>query len=186
MKKFIKVAVIISKIAELLHWTTAGIFLFFSGAEIFAGSEFVKSTAFGKHFVYQENSDIFSGLEIYGLQIRCQTAFNSYNSTAMLIYSLGTVIILCLVAFAFRNIHSILKSDNPFQETAVTMLKKIGICFIGVSAVCLMTSITASNYMSCFHADFNFTSAVSGIFMLCLAEYFKYAHKLQEDSYGLI
>ena len=192
MKKFIKLAVIIAKIAELTHWAAAAVFFLLAGAEVFAGSEFIKSTVFGNifshNFTYDETAQqyFFNGVNIYGLQIRCQTAFNSYNSTAMLLYSIGAVIILCLVAAAFGNIHKKLKNTNLFNETTVILLKKIGICFIAVSAVCLITSITASNYMSLFHADFNFTSTIAGIFIICLSEYFKYGQKLQEDNYGLI
>lgn len=117
------------------------------------------------------------------------------NHAAITFFCFGSIAVLSLMAMIFRNVYLILKTstgrtwfargNTPFQQNIVRMTREIGIFFISISALSLLSVIVVSLSSESIVA-LNYESAFIGLVFLCFSTFFSYGAKLQEDIDGLI
>lgn len=183
-----KLTLILAKIAEVLHWCLAGIMLI--GA-IYALARPVSFGAWLKTVLRGETN-----LSCYGYEVAVVNTGGEVNLGMVLAFALGSAITLSLMAMIFRNVYLILrtakgktwfaKGNTPFQQNIVRMFREIGIFFIAISAMSIVSEIIVNivggelanglNYMSCF----------IGLVFLCIAQFFNYGTRLEKDLDGLV
>ena len=108
-----------------------------------------------------------------------------------LLFGIGAVIILILMAMVFRNVHLIFKkSENgtPFQKDNIRMLKEIGIFSITVPVIGLVMSVIIRLVIGVDAVEININQSglFMGIIVLCLTQYFIYGAELEKDVDGLL
>ena len=111
--------------------------------------------------------------------------------TTFLLFGIGAVIILILMAMVFRNVHLIFKkSENgtPFQKDNIRMLKEIGIFSITVPVIGLVMSVIIRLVIGVDAVEININQSglFMGIIVLCLTQYFIYGAELEKDVDGLL
>lgn len=115
----------------------------------------------------------------------------SIDMTTFLLFGIGAVIILILMAMVFRNVHLIFKkSENgtPFQKDNIRMLKEIGIFSITVPVIGLVMSVIIRLVIGVDAVEININQSglFMGIIVLCLTQYFIYGAELEKDVDGLL
>ncbi len=113
------------------------------------------------------------------------------DMTTFLLFGIGAVIILILMAMVFRNVHLIFKkSENgtPFQKDNIRMLKEIGIFSITVPVIGLVMSVIIRLVIGVDAVEININQSglFMGIIVLCLTQYFIYGAELEKDVDGLL
>ena len=76
-----------------------------------------------------------ANLEVYGFEVNAPVINGNVDMTSFLIFGIGAVIILVVMAMVFRNLHLIFKkSENttPFQKDNIRMMREIGYFSIAV------------------------------------------------------
>ena len=184
MKNINKLAIILTKILELLHWV---------GAACFAGIAI--GTAAGSPWL----RGVFTGLRPaidrelnpYGFEVTVVIADGELDMTAVLVFAIGAVIILSLLAMVFRNIYLILKKSqegSPFQPDNIRMLREIGIFCIAVPVVGLTISAVARLILGvdAVETSVNVYGFSMGLIVLCLTQIFAHGAALEKDVEGLV
>lgn len=112
--------------------------------------------------------------------------------------ALAGVVLLGLSAMIFRNIYLILKTaqgetkfskgSTPFQKDVTRMVREIGIFLISTSAVSLLWSIGLRFILGVESVELSveLDTALIGMMVICLSQFFDYGTKLQEDVDGLL
>ena len=185
MKGISKLAKIITKILEVFHWVGAGLMVVATVCSVIA----------------TEKIGYFVGLDIkeccgtnqvvYGFEVNASYVDGSIDMTTFLLFGIGAVIILILMAMVFRNVHLIFKkSENgtPFQKDNIRMLKEIGIFSITVPVIGLVMSVIIRLVIGVDAVEININQSglFMGIIVLCLTQYFIYGAELEKDVDGLL
>ncbi len=187
---FLKFTLIIAKIAEVIHWVLVGVMAFTAFASVINPTStdgFLTSLMPGE-----------STVSCYGFSaaISHETSTGLTPSPAAItFFCFGSAIVLSLMAMIFRNVYLILKTaqgqtwfangSTPFQANIVRMIREIGIFFLSISALSLLSAIIVS-LSSAPAVGFNYENAFIGLVFLCFSAFFSYGAKLQEDVDGLI
>lgn len=185
MKHMNKLAKIVAKILEVFHWV---------GVALMAAATICSVVApkWIGYFVSLDAKECCGAeLSVYGFEVQCAVADGNVDMTTFLLFGIGAILILSLMAMVFRNLYLIFKkSENatPFQKDNIRMLKEIGIFSISVPVVGFIMSIIMRLVIG---VDAVETSVQqSGIFMgiivLCLTQYFIYGADLEKDVDGLL
>ena len=184
MKSVDKIAKVVSKVLEIVHFVAAALM---GTAAVCA---LVVPQYIG-YFVEFEPAENVVELETYGFEV---TAVVSNGMPDMMVFSLFAVascIILLLMALVFRNIYSIIRKSEestPFQKDNVRMLKEIGIFSIAVPAVGFVMGIIIQ-IVAGFDAveiSNSMTGFIMGIIVLCLTQFFAHGVELEDDVEGLL
>ncbi|WP_434309967.1 hypothetical protein [Hominifimenecus sp. rT4P-3] len=185
MKQINKLAKIVAKILEVFHWVAVALM---TAATICS----VAAPKWIGYFVGLDAKECCGAeLSVYGFEVQCAVTDGNVDMTTFLIFGIGAIVILSLMAMVFRNLYLIFKkSENatPFQKDNIRMLKEIGIFSISVPVVGFIMSIIMRLVIG---VDAVETSVEqSGIFMgiivLCLTQYFIYGADLEKDVDGLL
>ena len=185
MKNISKLAKIVTKVLEVFHWV---------GAALMAAATVCSAMApqYVEYFVGLDAKECCgTALDVYGFEVIAEVTNGNVDMTLFMMFGIGAVIILVLMAMVFRNLNLILKSaenTTPFQKDNINMMKKIGMFSIAVPIVGLIMSIIIRVVMGVESVE---TSVdMSGIFMgivvLCLTQYFIYGDELEQDVDGLL
>ena len=185
MKGFNKLGKVITKILEVFHWVGAALML----AAIvcsFAAPDWVK------YFVgFDAKECCGANLDVYGFEVNLPVANGSVDKTAFLIFGIGVVIILAVMAMVFRNLHLIFKkSENstPFQKDNIRLMREIGIFSIAVPVIGFIMSVIIRLVTGAETAELSLDTAgiFMGIIVLCLTQFFVHGAELEKDVDGLL
>lgn len=184
MKGVNKLAKIITKIFEIVHWVAVG---------LMAAVAICSAAALQwlKYFIDINAINRGEEISIYGFEaVLCNSA-GEVNRTALLLFAVGAIIIFSLVAMVFRNLHLIIKKSEgttPFQKDNIRMLKGIGIFSISVPIVSFIMSIILRLFIGVEAAEIslNLDGFTMGILVLCLTQFFAYGAELEKEVDGLL
>lgn len=184
-----RVTLIFAKIAEVLHWCLAGIMLVIALIAIKRPDSlnaWLNDPIFGHD----------TNLSCYGFEAVVVGADGMIQPGAALFFALGSVVVLSLMAMVFRNVYLILKTakgqtwfakgNTPFQKNIVRMFREIGIFFISVSVMSLISEIVVNLTGGELSSGFNYPSCFIGLVFLCISEFFNYGTRLEKDLDGLV
>lgn len=189
---FLKLTLILAKTAEIAHWILAGVAVFAALISI--------TNPQGFSDFLSANSNDEAVISCYGFNAAITQQLNSSevtpNHAAITFFCLGCIAVLSLMAMIFRNVYLILKTsagktwfargNTPFQQNIVRMTREIGIFFLAISALSLLSVIIIELAAKPVIVSLNYESAFIGLVFLCFSTFFAYGTKLQEDVDGLI
>ena len=145
------------------------------------------------------NSAILNGeanLSCYGYEVVVANEEGVLNPGMVVCFTVGSVVVLSLMAMIFRNVYLILKTakgktwfakgDTPFQKNIVRMMREIGIFFIAVSVMSLVSEIIVNIVGGELTTGFNYMSCFFGLVFICISQFFNYGTQLEEDLDGLV
>lgn len=110
---------------------------------------------------------------------------------AVMLFGIGAVIILAVMAMVFRNLHLIFKkSENatPFQKDNIRMMREISIFSIAVPVIGFIMSVIIRLVTGVETAELSIDMAgiFMGIIVLCLTQFFVHGAELEKDVDGLL
>ena len=185
MKGINKLGKIITKILEVFHWVGAALLLAATICSV-AASNWVK------YFVdFDAKECCGANLEVYGFEVNAPVVNGNTDMTSFMLFGIGGIIILAVMAMAFRNLHLIFKkSENgtPFQKDNIRMMKEIGIFSIAVPVIGFIMSIIVRLVTGVETAEISIDMGgiFMGIIVLCLTQYFVHGANLEKDVDGLL
>ena len=187
MKTVNKIALVMSKIMEVVHWVAVAFMVAILGCALFAGGWFGGILTDGV-------SELGTTLSTYGFEIVAVNADGTVNMTAVALFSTGAIIIISLMAMVFLILKTskgetwFSSGKTPFQKNIVRMVREIGIFYIAVPVTGLIMSIICCLVLGVETAEIsiNVEGFVTGILILCLSHIFSYGTQLQEDVDGLV
>ncbi len=185
MKGLNKLGKVITKILEVFHWV--GIALMFAATIC----SFVAPNWIGYFVGFDAKECCGANLEIYGFEINAPVSDGKVDLSSFLIFGIGAIVILAVMAMVFRNLHLIFKkSENstPFQKDNVRMMREIGIFTIAIPVIGFIMSVIARLVMGSDVAEISID--MGGIFMgivvLCFTQFFAHGVELENDVDGLV
>lgn len=191
MERLNKVALVVSKILEVFHWIGEAGMLAVLVCSLVAGDWLENILTDG----VSENGTMLS---TYGFELMAVNADGTVNMKAVMLFSIGAIMILGLMAMVFRNIYLIIKTakggtwfangSTPFQKDIVRMVREIGIFYIAVPVVGLAMSVISRLMLGAETAEISMSleGFVTGLIILCLSQIFSYGMQLQRDVDGLL
>lgn len=184
-----RATLILAKIAEVVHWCLAGLILVGTFAAI------IQPKALMEWLVYT----VLHGettLSYYGFDVAIVSADGMPRFGIILWFMAGSVIVLSLTAMIFRNIYLILKTaegktwfakgDTPFQKNIVRMFREIGIFFIAIAIMGLISDIIVKIAGGGSTNGFDYMSCLMGLVFICVSQFFSYGTSLEKDLDGLV
>ena len=179
MKGLYKFGKVITKILEVFHWV---------GAVLMTAATVCSMAAPGwvKYFVGFDAKDCCGAdLEVYGFEVNAPVTDGNTDMLTFMLFGIGAVIILAVMAMVFRNLHLIFKkSENatPFQKDNVRMMREIGIFSIAVPVIGLIMSIIIRLVTGVETAELSIDTAgiFMGIIVLCLTQFFVHGTELEK------
>ena len=185
MKGLNKFGKVITKILEVFHWV---------GAVLMTAATVCSMAAPGwvKYFVGFDAKDCCGAdLEVYGFEVNAPVTDGNTDMLTFMLFGIGAVIILAVMAMVFRNLHLIFKkSENatPFQKDNVRMMREIGIFSIAVPVIGFIMSIIIRLVTGVETAEISIDTAgiFMGIIVLCLTQFFVHGTELEKDVDGLL
>ena len=185
MKDTNKLGKIITKILEIFHWV---------GAVLMAAATVCSMAApnLVKYFVgFDAKECCGANLEVYGFEVNAPVVNGNTDMTSFMLFGIGAVIILAVMAMVFRNLHLIFKkSENgtPFQKDNIRMMKEIGIFSISVPVIGFIMSIIIRlvTGVETTEISIDMRGIFMGIIVLCLTQYFVHGADLEKDVDGLL
>ena len=185
MKSIKKIGKSIAKILEVFHWVGAALMLAATICSVVAPNKV-------NYFVsYDAKECCGVDLEVYGFEVNASVINGNVDTTSFLIFGIGAVIILTVMAMVFRNLHLILKrSENasPFQKDNIGSMRKIGLFSIAVPVIGLIMSVFVRLVIGVETAEVSIdvTGIFMGIIVLCLTQFFIHGAELEKDVDGLL
>ena len=185
MKGINKLGKIITKILEVFHWVGAVLMVAATVCSVAAPN-------WGKYFVgFDAKECCGANLEVYGFEVNAPVVNGNTDMTSFMLFGIGAVIILAVMAMVFRNLHLIFKkSENgtPFQKDNIRMMKEIGIFAIAVPVIGFIMSIIVRLVTGVETAEISIDMGgiFMGIIVLCLTQYFVHGAELEKDVDGLL
>ena len=187
MKKLNQFTLVLSRVMEILCWIAV---------VIAAGVVIFSLVAKGWLEEQMLHSMTIPDIDIGGLSL---ALVDGRPSGASVTFSaLAGVVLGSLSAMIFRNIYLIMrtaqgktwfsKGDTPFQKDITRMIREIGIFLISTSAVNLIWSIGMRFILGVDSVELSveLDSALVGMMVLCLSQFFDYGVQLQNDVDGLL
>ena len=185
MKGINKLGKIITKILEVFHWVGAVLMVAATVCSVAAPN-------WVKYFVgFDAKECCGANLEVYGFEVNAPVVNGNTDMTSFMLFGIGGIIILVVMAMVFRNLHLIFKkSENatPFQKDNIRMMKEIGIFAIAVPVIGLIMSIIVRLVTGVETAEISIDMGgiFMGIIVLCLTQYFVHGADLEKDVDGLL
>ena len=185
MKGINKLGKIITKILEVFHWVGT---ILMAAATVCS----VAAPNWVKYFVgFDAKECCGANLEVYGFEVNAPVVNGNTDMTSFMLFGIGAVIILAVMAMVFRNLHLIFKkSENgtPFQKDNIRMMKEIGIFAIAVPVIGFIMSIIVRLVTGVETAEISIDMGgiFMGIIVLCLTQYFVHGIELEKDVDGLL
>lgn len=181
-----RLTLMVAKIAEVLHWCLVAAMLAVTLATIIRPEPVTQWVA--------EHSDGI--LSCYGFEIAVTGAGETVMPGIMIAFTLGSAVVLSLMAMIFRNVYLILrtakgktwfaKGNTPFQQNIVRMFREIGIFFIAVAVMSLVSEVIVNIVGGELNTGFNYMSCFMGLVFICISQFFNYGTRLEKDLDGLV
>ncbi len=185
MKGINKLASVITKILEVFHWVGAALM---TAATVCS----VAAPKWVKYFVGFDAKDCCgANLEVYGFEVNAPVVNGNTDMTSFMLFGIGAIIILAVMAMVFRNLHLIFKKSehgSPFQKDQIRKMKEIGIFSIAVPVVGFIMSIIIRLVTGVETAEISLDlgGIFMGIIVLCLTQFFIHGANLEQDVDGLV
>ena len=185
MKGLNKLGKVITKILEVFHWVGTALML---AATICS----VAAPNWVKYFVGFDAKDCCgANLEVYGFEVNAPVIDGNVDMTSFLLFGIGAIIILAVMAMVFRNLHLIFKkSENatPFQKDNIRMMREIGSFAIAVPVIGLIMSVIIRLITGVETAEISIDMGgiFMGIIVLCITQFFVHGVELEKDVDGLL
>jgi len=185
MKGISKIAKVVTKILEVFHWVGVALMLAATVCSV------VKPKWLGYFVGINAKECCGADLSVYGFEVNSPVVDGNVNMKVFLLFGIGAVIILSLMAMVFRNLYLIIKkSENstPFQKDNIRMLKEIGIFSISIPIVGLIMStiIRLVIGLDTVEISVDQTGFIMGIIVLCLTQFFIHGAEIEKDVDGLL
>ena len=185
MKGLNKLGKVITKILEVFHWV---------GAVLMTAATVCSMAApdWVKFFVGFDAKDCCgANLEVYGFEVNAPVTEGNTDMLTFMLFGIGAIIILVVMAMVFRNLHLIFKkSENatPFQKDNIRMMREIGIFSIAVPVIGFIMSVIIRLITGVETAELSIDTAgiFMGIIVLCLTQFFVHGTELEKDVDGLL
>ena len=185
MKTMKKLGKVITKIVEVFHWV---------GAALMAVATVCSMVApdWVKYFVGFDAKDCCgANLTVYGFEVNAPVVNGQADMLCFMLFGIGAVIILALMAMVFRNLHLIFKrseTGSPFQKDNIRMMREIGIFSIAVPVIGLFMSFVIRLVLGVEVAEnaMDLTGVFMGIIVLCLTQFFVHGAQLEDEVDGLV
>ena len=185
MKGISKIAKVVTKVVEIFHWI---------GTALLAAATICSAAAPEgvKYFVgFDAKECCGANLSVYGFEINAAVTDGNVDMTAFLLFGIGGIIILALMAMIFRNLSLIIQKSEgttPFREDNVRMFREIGIFSIAVPVVGFIMSVITRIALGAEAAEIsnNLSGFVIGIVVLTITEFFIHGIELEKDVDGLL
>lgn len=179
-----KIAQIITKILEVVHWIAVGLMAAVIISLLIAPQWLGNLMDINSLMAEKE-------ISAYGFEVTVINSNGELNVTAFILFAIGAIVIFSLMVMVFRNLYLIIKKSDgvtPFQKDNVRMLKEIGIFSISIPIIGLIMSIIIGlvTGIEIIETSVNFDGFIMGIIVFCLTEFFAYGVKLEEDMDGLL
>lgn len=176
---------VITKILEVFHWVGAALM---TAATVcsFAAPKWV-----GKFVSFDAKDCCGAELDVYGFVVNAPVTDGKVDTASFLIFGIGAVIILAVMAMVFRNLNLIFKkSENttPFHKDNVRLMREIGIFTIAIPIVGFIMSVIVRLVTGVETAEISidFGGIFMGIIVLCLTQFFAHGVELEKDVDGLL
>ena len=185
MKVINKLGKIIAKILEIFHWVAVVLMIAATICSLAAPN-------WVNYFVgFDAKECCGANLEVYGFEVNAPVINGNIDMTSFLIFGIGAVIILVVMAMVFRNLHLVFKkSENatPFQKDNIRMMREIGIFAIAVPVIGFIMSTIVRLVTGVETAEISIDTAgiFMGIIVLCLTQFFVHGAELEKDVDGLL
>ena len=185
MKGLNKLGKVITKILEVFHWVGTALMLAATVCSV-AAPDWVK------YFVGFDAKDCCGAdLEVYGFEVNAPVTDGNTDMLTFMLFGIGAIIILVVMAMIFRNLHLIFKqSENatPFQKDNVRMMREIGFFSIAVPVIGFIMSVIIRLVTDVETAELSIDTAgiFMGIIVLCLTQFFVHGTELENDVDGLL
>ena len=182
MKTVNKIAKVIAKVLEIVHWVATGLM----------AASAICSVAAPQYLGYfMDMSELEGETSVYGFEVALSNSSGEISTATLMLFAIGSVIIFALVAMIFRNIYLIIKkseSGSPFQKDNIRMLKEIGIFSIAIPVIgwIMSTIIRLVVGVDVTETSVDLYGFVMGIIVLCLTQFFVYGSELERDVDGLV
>ena len=185
MKGLNKLGKVITKNLEVFHWVGVALMI----AAVICS---IAAPNWIGYFVgFDAKECCGANLEIYGFEINAPVSDGKVDLSSFLIFGIGAIVILAVMAMVFRNLHLIFKkSENstPFQKDNVRMMREIGFFTIAIPVIGFIMSVIARLVMGSDVAEISID--MGGIFMgivvLCFTQFFAHGVELENDVDGLV
>lgn len=184
-----RLTLVLAKIAEVLHWCLAGVMLIGAFVTIIRPAPVTE-------WVRYELLRGETTLSCYGFGAAIVNPDGTPQPTMVIFFALSSAIVLALMAMIFRNVYLILKTakgktwfakgNTPFQQNIVRMFREIGIFFIAVSVMSIISEIVVNLVGGELTTGFNYLSCFIGLVFLCISQFFNYGTRLEKDLDGLV
>lgn len=130
-------------------------------------------------------------LAVYGFTVNAPVKNGAVDMTAFLMFGIGAVLILAVMAMVFRNLHLIFKKSEhgtPFQKDTIRMMREIGYFSIAVPVIGLMMSVLVRLVVGveAVEVSVDVAGIFMGIIVLCLTQFFVHGAELENDVDGLL
>jgi len=185
MKGIGKLGTVITKILEVFHWV---------GAALLMAAAVCSAAApnWVQYFVgFDAKECCGAALEVYGFEVNAPVVNGSVDMTAFLLFAIGGILILSVMAMVFRNLHLIFKkseTESPFRKDNIRMLKEIGVFSIAVPVIGLIMSIIIRLVTGAETAEISIDMGgiFMGIIVFCLTRCFAHGAELEKETDGLL
>ena len=180
MKKINKLALVMSKIIEMLHWFAAAVMVLLLGTALFK-PEMAEELWRKGHI---------ADAEVYGFSMA--GAGEGYPGLWPVLLGVAAgAVILSLMAMVFRNAHLILKKSGqstPFQPDIIRMLREIGTFYLSIPLIGLAVStlIRLIAGVDGVELSVDLGGIMTGLLVLCLTQFFSHGMDLERDLDGLM
>ena len=185
MKGLNKLGKVLTKIIEVFQWVGVALML----AAIICS---IAAPNLVGYFVgFDAKECCGANLEVYGFEVNAPVVDGMIDTATFVVFGIGSMIIISLVAMVFRNLNQIFKkSENstPFQKDNVRLIREIGIFTIAIPVIGLFVSIIARLVTGSEVAEISIdmSGILMGIIVLCLSQFFAHGVELEKDVDGLL
>ncbi len=185
MKSINKIATVVAKVLEVFHWVAVVLMIAATVCSMVAPK-------WVNYFVSFDAKECCGAeLSVYGFEVHSAVSNGSTDMKTFMLFGIGAVIILTLMAMVFRNLYLIFKQsekNTPFQKDNIRMLKEIGIFSITVPLTGVIMSIIIRLVIGVDAAEISINQGglFTGIIVLGLTQYFIHGANLEKDVDGLL
>ena len=122
-------------------------------------------------------------ITVGGANLQLNPAANDVLPGMQAVMFIGGTMLSLARALMFHSVSGVLltayQEGTPFRLAVVGLLRRIGILAIVQPVIVLAVGLIASNHL---RTEIDLSSAVIGLMVLCLAQYFAQGVRLQQDA----
>ena len=127
------------------------------------------------------------GVTVGGMNLSLNPAENHILPGTQAIVFIGGAALSLARALMFHGVSAVLltarETGTPFLPSVVKHLQQVGVLSIAQPLIVLVVGLLTANHL---RTELDFTSAVIGLMVLCLSQYFAQGVLLQRDVDGMV